>query len=476
MDGRLGRGTRRKTTAPAGAADAPPAALPQAAAGGDASRRQVIRAAAGLLAAAVWPWGCRQGREPEPVSAARLPRSPGSPSPAASDPRPLPPATPPTIRVLIDRHRDPQPLRIAGEGRWIRLRPSDGSPAIVLPSPVEITLVPAKSGTAAFQVRAASRPPQRLEGESLELALPPGAGGMLSSGGQAWGSLVRLWIRGEGIDAVGEIPIEAYLPGVLAKELYRHWSPAAFEAQAVAARSFAVVEAAHWAKRRHFDVTTGPDTQAWGGFPTAVRPQEAVRATRGVLLAWDGRVVPAYYSSCCGGVPAEASHAIGSSRANEIPPLAGRDDRGLCCEAASTFRWTATLPAAEMHRRLVAWGRSSGQAAVARIGAIRRIDPVLLNRHGRPARFAIEDLSGVRVEAAAERLRAALASGGSPRILSANFEARPRGGDFSFSGRGFGHGVGLCQHGAEAMARRGERWTAILDRYYPQSTLVSAWG
>jgi peptidoglycan hydrolase-like amidase len=114
----------------------------------------------------------------------------------------------------------------------------------VLPSPVEITLVPAKSGTAAFQVRAASRPPQRLEGESLELALPPGAGGMLSSGGQAWGSLVRLWIRGEGIDAVGEIPIEAYLPGVLAKELYRHWSPAAFEAQAVAARSFAVVEAA----------------------------------------------------------------------------------------------------------------------------------------------------------------------------------------------------------------------------------------
>lgn len=470
MDGRLGPDPSMPEAERASADG------PRDAAAGDASRRQMIRMAAGVLAMAAWPWGCRQGREPEPASAARTPRPSAAPSPAAFDPRPHPPATPPTIRVLVARHRDSPPLRIAGEGRWIRLRPSDGSPAIVLPSPVEVSLVPAGTGGNAWQVRAASRAPQRVGGDSLELAPTPGDDGMLSGGGQAWGSLVRLWDRGGGIDAVGEIPIEDYLPGVLAKELYGHWSPAAFEAQAVAARSFAVFEAAHWAKRRHFDVTTGPDTQAWGGFPRASLPQQAARATRGVLLAWNGRVVPAYYSSCCGGVPAEAAHAIAPGRANEIPPLAGREDRGVCCEAASTFRWTATLPADELHRRLVAWGRVSSQAKVATLGAIRRIEPVLLNRHGRPARFAVEDRVGRRVEAAAERLRGALAAGGSPRIPSGNFEATLGGGRFTLSGRGFGHGVGLCQHGAEAMARRGVGWSEILGRYYPQATLVSAWG
>ena len=64
------------------------------------------------------------------------------------------------------------------------------------------------------------------------------------------------------IDLVTRIPIEQYLPGVLQGELYGHWDPSAFEAQAVAARSYAVAESAFWQPRRHYDLVAGPASQA----------------------------------------------------------------------------------------------------------------------------------------------------------------------------------------------------------------------
>ena len=82
----------------------------------------------------------------------------------------------------------------------------------------------------------------------------------------------------------------------------------------------------------------------------------AVRDTRGEYLVFDGRVVPAYYSSCCGGAPASATDAIREGSWMDIAPLnvvSAQNARTKdCCEKAPTARWKVTLPIADFTRRL----------------------------------------------------------------------------------------------------------------------------
>ncbi|MGA1393668.1 MAG: SpoIID/LytB domain-containing protein, partial [Phycisphaerales bacterium] len=281
------------------------------------------------------------------------------------------------------------------------------------------------------------------------------------------------------VDLVATLPIERYLPGVLAKELYRSWSPATFRAQAIAARSFAVCEAAHWARRRHYDVTNGADTQAWEGLVTSGLPASAARETLGVVLAWDARVVPAYYSSCCGGLPADAADAIAPSPANSIPPLAGRNDGGACCEWSSTYRWERRVPVRSLADGLIAWGRRESVAELAALDGLRRLEVSAVNRHGRPVRFRFEDGQGRSAELRSERARRAIASATPPSagaFYSAAVDPRMDGATVTFVGRGHGHGAGMCQHGAEAMARSGATSESIVRRYFPGAILASGWG
>jgi stage II sporulation protein D len=57
-------------------------------------------------------------------------------------------------------------------------------------------------------------------------------------------------------------------------------------------------------------------------------------------------------------------------------------------------------------------------------------------------------------------------------LYSTAFDSKNNGKSITFSGRGWGHGVGLCQYGAQAMAEKGFQWTAILKHYYPKIDLV----
>jgi stage II sporulation protein D len=61
------------------------------------------------------------------------------------------------------------------------------------------------------------------------------------------------------------------------------------------------------------------------------------------------------------------------------------------------------------------------------------------------------------------------------RVKSANFEALIAGRELVLAGRGHGHGVGMCQYGAEAMSKKGAKEAAILSRYYPGAKVVTAY-
>ena len=133
-------------------------------------------------------------------------------------------------------------------------------------------------------------------------------------------------------------------------------------AQAVAARSFACTEMAFWRGRRHYDVIAGQASQAYVGTTTNPSAARGVRETRGVVLLWRNTVVPAYYSSCCGGSSASAIEAISAHPMNDIDPLMARP-AFACCREAPVWRWTSEQSVAEASRRLIAWERSRGGGA-----------------------------------------------------------------------------------------------------------------
>lgn len=435
--------------------------------------------------------GCGGGTSngPPPARVDR-PRRPGGASPV--DPRPIPPTAEPTIRVRIDGLAAGESFSITPAGRWIRVVDEGDGAGAVFDGGLRI-----ESLVDGWRLQPVRGPVLRVPRGRLECRSVPGEPNRLHLERE---DRTTVWMPGglavvptasprndrTRADLVLLARMEDYLPGVLARELFGHWSPACFRAQAIAARSFAVCEAAHWKDRRHFDLTIGPETQAWEGLATASRSHgdrsgpesDAVASTRGMLLVWDGLVVPTYFSSCCGGVPATAHDAIGSNPANGIPPLQGRGDREACCEEAPTWRWVRNAATPGIARGLAAWALRQGRQGAIDLASLRNIEVLEVNRHGRPVAFELRDRSGRRDTWASETFRrglgAALPKGSKP-IYSAAIEPHVEPASARFLGRGHGHGVGLCQYGAQAMATRGHAADAILARYYPEARIHSAW-
>jgi stage II sporulation protein D len=282
------------------------------------------------------------------------------------------------------------------------------------------------------------------------------------------------------IDVVNHVAMEAYLPGVVERELYGSWDPATFRAAAIAARSYAVFESSLNADR-HYDLESTTASQAYGGRATNPTALAAVTRTRGMLLEHNGRVVPAFYSSTCGGTGQDAVAAFTWLRGlPDIQPLRGRN-RGTYCSASAKYRWgPVTRSRSSLALRIGTWGQRE-QHPVGALRGIRDIRVAGTNRAGRPAAFAVTDERGVTHTLGPEQFRFAC-NASAPRLGAVpkgqtlySSHVRVSVGPTSVSfydGRGFGHGVGLCQFGAQALALSGYSEYSILEYYYPGSRVV----
>ncbi|MEM1212733.1 MAG: SpoIID/LytB domain-containing protein [Planctomycetota bacterium] len=283
------------------------------------------------------------------------------------------------------------------------------------------------------------------------------------------------------LDVVNVVGLERYLPGVLERELYGSWPAATYKAQAVAARSYALWERRQ-AGRRHYHLESTVASQAYVGKSTRAVAVEAVAATRGVVLAWDGRVLPAFYSSTSGGRGQDALSAF-PERGLDLPPLRGRD-HGRWGAGSGRHRWAVIeRDRGTLAARIAAWGRAA-RHPVAGLDGLRAIRVAGRNAVGRPTRFAVVGVDGQRYELAAERLRFAVnhSAAGLPglarEVVLPSSDTQPvvAGGVVRFeAGRGFGHGVGLAQWGAKEMADAGNDFGSILVFYYPGAALVRAY-
>ncbi|MBL0922714.1 MAG: SpoIID/LytB domain-containing protein, partial [Phycisphaerales bacterium] len=116
--------------------------------------------------------------------------------------------------------------------------------------------------------------------------------------------IARPAVSAGAFDVIAHVPMEKYLPGVLAKELYSDWTKGAYEAQAIAARSYAMHERNRRMAQGHdYDLETTEMDQVYGGDTTNRTALAAVETTRGQVLMFRGFPLRTYYSSTCGGRP-----------------------------------------------------------------------------------------------------------------------------------------------------------------------------
>ncbi|MFI4915185.1 MAG: SpoIID/LytB domain-containing protein, partial [Phycisphaerales bacterium JB060] len=120
--------------------------------------------------------------------------------------------------------------------------------------------------------------------------------------GVAYAGQVELSASAAGVTAINEIELERYVAAVASKELYPSWALAAYEAQCVAARSYALQSMGLASRRaRGWHVESGTIDQAYPGHTTHERSIQGAMNTRGRVLVHDGQVLRAYYSSTSGG-------------------------------------------------------------------------------------------------------------------------------------------------------------------------------
>lgn len=318
--------------------------------------------------------------------------------------------------------------------------------------------------------------------------LPPPTPALTLNGARYPGTLrltARTDVSQRAFDIIESVQMEEYLKGVVSAELPAQWPVGAFRAQAVAARSYAVHERARSrAAGKPFDVEATVADQAYKGASELPQAVQAVRETRGVILTWMGGPLRAYYSSTSGGRSASARDTwpIGPGYEYNLAGPLQATAREHADEASPLHRWTVVRSRAELTQRFRQWGRANGHA-LRNITALDSIKVSTVNEVGRPTRYLVLQPGGQSYTMTAEALRQACntevqglpAVTRASRVSSGDLEATVAGDAVTIKGRGFGHGVGMCQYSAKAMADRGDPWQKILANFYPGAELKKAY-
>jgi stage II sporulation protein D len=313
--------------------------------------------------------------------------------------------------------------------------------------------------------------------------------------------------RGGALTLVNVVDLETYLRGVVPWEIGRPGEKglAALEAQAVAARTYTV---AHLAERQEHGCDVWADTrdQVYRGLEGVDSwCDEAIASTAGLVLRHRGEEIEAYYSSTCGGVSSNVHEVWQRGERSYLRSHSdtGRDGRAFC-SGSSQFTWEERWTRAELEAVLAkslpayldwvaasparrAWAGkvfepSAGSADGGAPGRLRSLRIRSRTTSGRVGVLEVSTTAGVyRVRGDRSRWVLAPASGRFSILRSAWFDLameRDRDGRLvgvRAEGRGFGHGVGLCQVGALRMAELGYGVREILEHYYPGAKLETAW-
>ena len=276
--------------------------------------------------------------------------------------------------------------------------------------------------------------------------------------------------NGNKLNAINVIDIEDYLRGVVPYEIGKldESKFEALKAQAVAARTYAYK---HFGSRvaQGFDVYADTRDQVYKGLHSATAlTDKAVRETEGVVMTYNGEFITAYYHSTCGG---ETEGVVTWGRPDHPylknkPDL--RPDGTPWCRESNYTEWTREFTEDEL-RDLFQINAKEAKANVPSFSSIKSMHIQDTLKSGRIHTLVIETNNG-SFTAKADKIRWLFKRGGTI-LPSSFFRIHKNGNEWILKGKGFGHGVGLCQMGARARAQAGQSYIQILTHYYPGITL-----
>ena len=279
-------------------------------------------------------------------------------------------------------------------------------------------------------------------------------------------------------DAVNLVPLEPYLAGVVGAEMPKYWEPEALKAQAIASRTYCLYIKKRFGGNRIWDVRKSQANQVYLGVKAeSAQVWDAVNKTYGQVLVCKGsldseEIFPAYYSSVCGGYTENSKGVFGDS----FDTLTGVACP-YCKDVAKpgfyywpTAQFDKTYVTEMLHQR---YPKLKQLGNITNIMAARQSD--YQGAYGKYSRLTLVKLLGSNGKSnflRGEDFRLSVDPSGR-KIRSAIFQIVNWNDKWAFlSGRGFGHGVGMCQCGAQGMARAGKKAEEVLGFYYRGSRII----
>ena len=382
----------------------------------------------------------------------------------------------PAVRVALLTNAPSAAL--SGTGGW-RLYAQDG-----------LSMLARSDANDTWTVRRASGGLQAVRGDGQRTAIRPGPfvarpderGSIVTLNGKRYRGEISVIPTDSGLLVVNRVLMEDYLRGVVPLEIGNRTMAelAAAEAQAVAARSYAYIRL-NATQGSAFDVRATVMDQVYGGADAEKEvSDQAVASTAGLVLRFAGRVVNAPYHSTCGGSTAEAPEVWRSPGESYLQRVSDRipgTDR-YYCDVSPRFSWTRTFRADSLALALERHLRTYVSVPGGRIGAVRRVEVDGNTPSGRVGTLAISTDRG-RYVLRGNDIRFVMRRPGGEILNSTYFSIDSEQGREGLSritirGRGYGHGIGMCQWGAIGRARAGEDFRSILRTYYPGTSVGPA--
>jgi stage II sporulation protein D len=328
---------------------------------------------------------------------------------------------------------------------------------------------------------------------------------------QVFRGVFRLVRREAGLTVINDVPLEDYVTSVISSEMSASSPLELLKAHAVISRSWLRFpetnrpdfgkalrqsldsrEIRRWYGREahpDFDVCADDHCQRYQGVTKAFSPSaaEAVRATAGEFLRYNGLICDARFSKCCGGIteryatawededipyldsvydgprqscPADSESWIRSNPPaycnTDDPEILARILPGFDQKTRDFYRWQVAYTPAELADVI-------GSRLAVDLGPIREVQPLARGPSGRIHRLKITGERDYIIIGKELEIRRALSR---THLYSSAFVVDKEPGRFVLRGAGWGHGVGLCQIGAAMMANAGKPYTQILQHYY----------